>query len=124
MFTPKGHESIVHAGISCRRLQSHVGDIMVLATGLAAQHGQYHLLSISNILDFLEPDLARAKLLEVAPSLKIGGAVLVRSIFTVYDDLKALFPSCYRVDPVFDAELASKEKSAVLSCLAVGWRLS
>jgi hypothetical protein len=103
------------------RLHLYPGNILEQMTPLAAAHGQFDLISISNIADWMSDAQFSAAVVQACECLKPGGALLARTA-TSSPMISEVMDRYMLMDRAFNAELPQFERGPWFRTLAVGFR--
>lgn len=117
---PQGQAALKQIGTR-ERLRLHAGNIIELMTPLAADAGGFHLISLSNITDWMSDEVFSGLLAKVRACLKPGGGLLARKATGGYT-LTKVMQQHLQVDPAFNAELLQIERGPFWRDIAVGFR--
>lgn len=102
------------------RLWLHAGNIVDLMTPLAEGTGGFHLISLSNITDWMSDEMFDGLVVRARDCLRPGGALLARKATRGYT-LAEVMQQHLQLDPAFNAELLSIERGPFWRDIAVGF---
>jgi S-adenosylmethionine:diacylglycerol 3-amino-3-carboxypropyl transferase len=116
----QGHDALRRLGAD-GRLRLHAGNLIELMPALAASHGPYHLISISNIADWMTDEQFAAVVERACACLAPGGALLARTA-TGRTMIADVIGRRMRTDRALDAELPHVERGPWFRTIAAGFR--
>jgi S-adenosylmethionine:diacylglycerol 3-amino-3-carboxypropyl transferase len=116
----RGYQALRRPG-GMEQLRLHAGNILELMTELASQDGPYHLISISNIADWMTDEQFAATVDRAQACLAPGGAVLARTA-TERPMIVEVMRRGMRVPPAIEAELAEVERGPWFRVITAGFR--
>jgi S-adenosylmethionine:diacylglycerol 3-amino-3-carboxypropyl transferase len=119
-LSERGQSVLRRRGVA-QRLRLHVGSIFDLAEALAAAHGRFDLISISNIADWMSDDQFAAIVARMQPCLAAGGALLARTA-TGSRMIADVLARSMRTDDALNAALARVERGPWFRTIGAGFR--
>lgn len=102
------------------RLRLHTGNILEQMTSLAAAHGPFDLISLSNIADWLSESQFDAAVTQARECLSPGGALLARTA-TGRTMIVEVMARQMQMDHTFNAELRQIERGPWFRTIAAGF---
>lgn len=117
---PHSYQELRRPG-ALARLRLHAGNILERMPELAGRHGPYHLISISNIADWMSDEQFADTVGSALACLAPGGAVLARTA-TGRPMIIDVMRRSARVPPGVEAELAQVERGPWFRVIAAGFR--
>jgi S-adenosylmethionine:diacylglycerol 3-amino-3-carboxypropyl transferase len=103
------------------RLSLHTGNLLGRMQTLAAEHGAYDLISISNIPDWMSAEQVEDMARQASACLNSGGALLARTA-SGNPVVSSAMSRHLRTDPEFDQELLNAERGPWFRSIAVGFK--
>lgn len=100
----------------------HAGNIIELMAPLAAEGGGFHLISLSNLTDWLSDEGFSGLVAKARACLAPGGGLLARKATRGFA-LAEVMNQHLQLEPAFNAELLQTERAPFWRDIAVGFRL-
>jgi S-adenosylmethionine:diacylglycerol 3-amino-3-carboxypropyl transferase len=116
----QGQAALKHLGM-WERLRLHAGNMVEMMTPLAEETGGFHLISLSNITDWMSDEIFNGLVAKAHGCLQPGGALLARKATRGYS-LAQVMQQHLRLDLAFNAELLRIERGPFWHDIAVGFR--
>jgi hypothetical protein len=115
-----GQAALRALGIAAR-LALHHGNLLALLPQRAEQGGPYDLISLSNIVDWMDETQVRALVEAACACLSQGGALLIRAA-NPDAPIRPVVAAAMDIDPGLDTALPAIERGPWFRTLAVGFR--